>query len=183
LNPGVQFISTGETYNIIKKADYNVIEMGVYTGYPEIKTGLVKSLHPKIHAGILGHLKTADDSEFMREHGIPAIDAVIVNFYDLQNAVEGHHDFESIRQAIDIGGPTLCHSSRKAFISTAVMASIESYHLFLIDIEKHHGCVSLSCRLKLAKETSSIYTKLMLSVDSIFQNVDFDELTNCYHIN
>lgn len=65
INPDILFISTGNTFQVLKKAGFNVIELSEYTGYPEMKTGLVKSLHPKIHAGILGHLYTDDDREFM----------------------------------------------------------------------------------------------------------------------
>jgi len=82
-NPDVVFISTGGTYKLLKEAGLPVIQVSEYTKYPEMKTGLVKSLHPAIHAGLLAHNHTSSDDEFMKENGLKYIDALIVNFYAL----------------------------------------------------------------------------------------------------
>lgn len=182
INPEIQFISTGNTYKLLKEAGVNVIEISEYTGYPEMKTGLVKSLHPKIHAGILGHIYTADDIEFMEQHNIEPIDAVIINFYDLQNEIDNNSDIESKRQAIDVGGPTLCHASRKSFIHTALIASKDEYIDFITYLRENDGSVSLKYRLKMAQKASKIYTQLMIEVDNIIENITYEELERAYEI-
>ena len=182
-NPNITFISTGNTYSLINHAtNLNVIEMSEYTGYPEMKTGLVKSLHPKIHAGILAHVYTPEDYEFLQENEIPTIDAVIVNFYDLKSKIDDNADFESLRQAIDIGGPTMCHASRKAFLSTAIIVDPNQYPDFISHLSKENGSVSLEYRLQLAKEASSSFTSLMNDVNTIFQNAKYSDLQEAYQI-
>ncbi|MDE5802026.1 MAG: hypothetical protein K2I22_03800 [Lachnospiraceae bacterium] len=182
INPDILFISTGNTFQVLKKAGFNVIELSEYTGYPEMKTGLVKSLHPKIHAGILGHVYTDDDREFMQEHEIYPIDLVIINFYDLQKEIDNNTDIESKRQAIDIGGPTLCHAARKSFIHTALLTSNQEYMAFMNHVRTNHGSISLKYRLELAQKASALYTELMLSVNNIVQNISYEELENTYKI-
>lgn len=183
INPNTTFISTGNTYSLIKhNTNLNVIEMSEYTGYPEMKTGLVKSLHPKIHAGILGHIYTPEDCEFLQEHGIPTIDAVIVNFYDLKSRISENADFESLRQAIDVGGPTMCHASRKSFINTAIVVNPNQYPNLISHLSEKGGRVSLKYRLQLAKEASSSFTNLMNDVNTIFQKATYSDLEEVYKI-
>lgn len=182
INPDILFISTGNTFKVLNEAGANVIELSEYTGYPEMKTGLVKSLHPKIHAGILGHLYIEDDREFMLEHDIYPIDLVIINFYDLQKEIDNKSDIESIRQAIDVGGPTMCHAARKSFIHTALLTSNQEYGTFINHVRENQGSVSLKYRLELAKKASEIYTELMLKVNNIIQNISYEELDNTYKI-
>jgi len=182
INPDIKFISTGETFDYINGAGLNTIEIGNYTGFPEMKSGLVKSLHPKIHAGILGNMYTSDDSKYMRANNIPCIDAVIVNFYDLQKELELNRSFEYLRQAIDVGGLTLCHSSRKAFITTAIVTSIQMYPVLIEDAESHSGSVSLSCRLELAKVASKQFTEIMSCIDNVFNSLVYADLINAYSI-
>ena len=182
INPDILFISTGNTFKVLKEAGVNVMEISEYTGYPEMKTGLVKSLHPKIHAGILGHLYTEDDREFMQEHDIYPVDLVIINFYDLQKEIDNNSDIESIRQAIDVGGPTLCHAARKSFIHIALLASSQEYGAFIYHVRENQGSVSLKYRLELAKKASEIYTDLMLNVNNIIQNISYQELESTYKI-
>ena len=120
-NPDVLFISTGGTYKLLKEASLPVIQVSEYTKYPEMKTGLVKSLHPAIHAGLLAHNHTESDDEFMKEQGLKYIQALIVNFYALDEMMADENTtFEMVRQAIDVGGPSMSHNARKAFISTSI---------------------------------------------------------------
>lgn len=126
LNPEVVFIATGKTYEMIKNSNLNVMEVADYINFPEMKTGMVKTLHPAIYAGILGNKYVKDDLDFFKEHGIKEIDAVIVNFYDLYEKKVGD-DFEGIRQAIDIGGPTMCHAARKSFLNTVILPNPNTY--------------------------------------------------------
>ena len=134
--------------------------MADYISFPEMKTGMVKTLHPLIYAGILGNKYVDDDSEFFSEHGINEIDVVVVNFYNLYEKELGD-DFEEIRQAIDIGGPTMCHAARKSFLNTAILSSPELYKEFCDEIIQNTGSITLKLRLKLAQNASIILSKLM----------------------
>lgn len=182
LNPNVQFISTGGTYKILNDSGYNVIDISSITKFPEMETGLVKSLHPAIHAGILSHKYTASDNLFMQTQGFDYIDAVIVNFYPFENIItDSAADFEIKRQMIDIGGPTMAHNARKAFVSTALIVNPKDYSFFISELKNGNGAVSLKTRFALAKIASEKLTKYFCSVNDLFQNTDYDEI-NCYDI-
>lgn len=181
-NPELKIISTGGTYNLIKEAGIEVTEISRYTGFPEMKTGLVKSLHPKIHAGLLAHKYTESDDEFMKEQGIEYIDALIVNFYALDDAMKKTDNFEMIRQSIDVGGPSMSHNARKAFISTALITDPEDYKELVKETEKNNGKVSLKTRLKLVKKASMMINDYMNSVNKLIQNLEIEDLTECYEV-
>ena len=183
MNPEVQFISTGGTYKLLKEAGINVMEVAKYTKYPEMKTGLVKSLHPAIHAGILAHKYTESDDEFMKEQGLKYIDAVIVNFYALDAKAENEDStFEMIRQTIDVGGPSMSHNARKAFISTALITDPENYPLLIEELRANGGSISLSTRINLAKKASTMITDYLKSVDRVIQNINIQQLKDGYEI-
>lgn len=183
VNPDVVFISTGGTYKVIKEAGLNVIEVSAVTKFPEMKTGLVKSLHPVIHAGLLAHKHTKSDDEFMKEQGIDYIDALIVNFYALDEMVKNENaTFEMIRQAIDVGGPSMSHNARKAFISTALITEPSNYKELVSELDKNNGAISLKTRLRLAKKASKMITDYLVSVDKAIQNTSIKDLKRCYEI-
>ncbi len=182
VNPDIIFISTGSTYKLLSEAGYQTIGLAEYTDFPEMKTGLVKSLHPKVYAGILGHLYTEDDAIFMNEHGIEPIDLVIVNFYDLQGTIVGNCDCEDKRQAIDIGGPTLCHAARKSYINTALIADKGEYMSFIRNLTQNNGYISLKERIQMAKKASKVLTQLMLDIDNIVQGTSVDEIEKVYDV-
>lgn len=181
-NPNILFIATGETYKIIKNGGFNVIEVAEYTKYPEMVNGLVKSLHPKIHAGILGHKYTNSDVEYFRNHNIRKIDVVIVNFYDLKSAINDHLNIEEVRQAIDVGGPTLCHSARKSFLNTAVVTSINEYREFSEVIEKYNGRLPIDFRLNLVKRASRNLTNYYKTINQYFQKLSIEDIKSFYDI-
>jgi phosphoribosylaminoimidazolecarboxamide formyltransferase/IMP cyclohydrolase len=161
----------------------NVMEVAKYTKYPEMKTGLVKSLHPAIHAGILAHKYTESDDEFMKEQGLKYIDAVIVNFYALDAKAENEDStFEMIRQTIDVGGPSMSHNARKAFISTALITDPENYPLLIEELRANGGSISLSTRINLAKKASTMITDYLKSVDRVIQNINIQQLKDGYEI-
>lgn len=181
-NPKLKIISTGGTYNLLRQAGRDVIEISEYTGFPEMKSGLVKSLHPKIHAGLLAHRYTESDDEFMRDHDIDYIDALIVNFYALDDAMENSDNFERIRQSIDVGGPSMSHNARKAFISTALITDPEDYRDLIDEVEKNNGKVSLKMRLELVKKASEMINNYMDSVNRLIQGLEYEDLTECYEV-
>jgi phosphoribosylaminoimidazolecarboxamide formyltransferase/IMP cyclohydrolase len=183
MNPGVVFISTGGTYKLLKEAGMPVIQVSEFTKYPEMKTGLVKSLHPAIHAGLLAHNHTLSDDEFMRENGLKYINALIVSFYALDEMMADENaSFEMVRQAIDVGGPSMSHNARKAFISTALITDPSNYKDLIEELERNDGAISLKMRLELAKKASKMITEYLLSVDKAIQKIEIEDLEKCYEI-
>lgn len=183
LNSSVQFLSTGGTYKLLKDAGLNVKEIAEHTQYPEMKTGLVKSLHPAIHAGILAHHYTTSDDEFMKEQGLVYIDAVIVNFYPLEEAKSNPDStFEILRQMIDIGGPTMAHNARKALVSTALITDPKNYRYLVKELKENNGTISIATRLELAKKASKMITDYMISVDEVIQTATTEDIQTCYEI-
>lgn len=182
-NPDVLFISTGGTYERVKEAGLNVVEVSKVTKFPEMKSGLVKSIHPVLHAGILAHKYTESDDEFMKEQNIGYIDALIVNFYALDKmAARDDATFEMIRQAMDVGGPIMSHNSRKALISTALITDPSNYKTLIEELETNNGAISIATRLELAKKASTMITDYMGSVDRVVQATEMKDLEACYEI-
>ena len=111
----VRIISSGGTYRLIKKLGYKCTEVSSYTGFKEMLDGRVKTLHPKIHAGILHDRSNKKHSKEMIKHKFPSIDLIIVNFYPFQKIVNNSKNNKEIIENIDIGGPTMVRASAKNF--------------------------------------------------------------------
>lgn len=146
---GVELLSTGGTYRLLQDAGVAVQEVSEYTGFPEMMDGRVKTLHPKVHGGILA--RRGQDDAVMAEHGINAIDMVVVNLYPFEQTVAkpdcSHQDAV---ENIDIGGPTMLRSAAKnhAFVNVVVNAS--DYDAILAEMAANNGATSLATRLDLA---------------------------------
>ncbi|MDA0272766.1 MAG: bifunctional phosphoribosylaminoimidazolecarboxamide formyltransferase/IMP cyclohydrolase, partial [Proteobacteria bacterium] len=107
---GVEMLSTGGTFKAISEAGFAVREVSDYTGFPEMMDGRVKTLHPKVHGGLLG--RRSVDGQVMKEHGISAIDLLIVNLYPFEETVrKDPGDLAEIVENIDIGGPAMLRSA------------------------------------------------------------------------
>ena len=111
----INIISSGGTYAVIKKLGYQCTELSRYTGFKEMLDGRVKTLHPKIHAGILHDRHNKKHKNEMSKQNFPAIDLIIVNFYPFQKIVKNKTDPKQIIENIDIGGPTLVRAAAKKF--------------------------------------------------------------------
>ena len=105
----IKIISSGGTYNFIKKLGYQCTELSEYTGFKEMLDGRVKTLHPKIHAGILHDRQNKKHQNEMSKQNFPAIDLIVVNFYPFQKIVTNTKNPKKIIENIDIGGPTMAH--------------------------------------------------------------------------
>jgi len=110
---GVEILSTGGTAKAIRDAGINVIDVSNYTGSPEIMDGRVKTLHPKIHGGLLGVRGNSKHETDMKENGIKPIDMVVINLYAFEATVSSGASFETCVENIDIGGPSMLRSSSK----------------------------------------------------------------------
>ncbi len=146
---GVEILSTGGTASVLRDAGLPVKEVSEYTGFPEIMTGRVKTLHPKIHGGLLG--RRGMDDAVMREHGIAPIDLLVVNLYPFEATVarSGHTRDQAIEN-IDIGGPALLRAAAKNHAAVTVVVDSGDYGRVLADLQTHQGAVSEALRYELA---------------------------------
>ncbi len=146
---GYQIISSGGTYQALQSAGIAAKKVSEYTGAPEILGGRVKTLHPKIHGGILARLNLPSDVQELENQNINPIDLVVVNLYPFQATIaeEGVTEAEAIEQ-IDIGGPTLLRAAAKNFAFVTVLSDPRQYDRCLAELEK--GSISLEFRRELA---------------------------------
>ena len=150
---GIEILSTGGTRRVIGEAGIPVRSVSDYTGFPEMMDGRVKTLHPKIHAGLLA---LRDNLEHMREvdrHGIELIDMVVVNLYPFQETIskDGVALEDAIEQ-IDIGGPTMLRSAAKNYRDVAVVVNPDRYPQVIEELRANDGQVSDGLKFELACE-------------------------------
>ena len=150
-NNKVKIISSGGTYKEIKKLKYKCIEVSEFTNSPEILEGRVKTLHPKIHAGILNkRISTSHRSE-MKKNDFENIDLVIVNFYPFENTLKKTNNHNTIIENIDVGGPTMVRSAAKNYKDVTVITSTNQYDELIDELKKNKGSTSLKFREKLSR--------------------------------
>lgn len=192
LNPNIQFLSTGGTYNTIKKylgdnSENNLLQVSEYTGFPEMEGGLVKTLHPKIHAGILGERNNPEHQTYLNEtlHNGVYIDLVVVSLYpfeeivkkiereEIDNQTGKPYNFESGRGNIDIGGPTMIRGAAKNFPSCAVICDPADYNMILTNMTENNGAIDFNQRLKLAPKVFETMGKYDTAIGAYFrQQID-----------
>jgi phosphoribosylaminoimidazolecarboxamide formyltransferase/IMP cyclohydrolase len=150
---GVEIISTGGTARTLREAGVSVKEVSEYTGFPEMLEGRVKTLHPKIHGGLLSRRNNPKDMEEIKEHGIEPIDMVVVNLYPFEETVSKPDvTFEEAIENIDIGGPTMLRSASKNFQDVAVIVDPSDYRKIIKEMKRLNGDLSYKTRFRLAKK-------------------------------
>ena len=146
---GVELLSTGGTYKLLQQAGITVTEVSDYTGFPEMMDGRVKTLHPKVHGGILGRRGT--DDEIMQEHNIEPIDLVIVNLYPFEATVaKPDCSLEDAVENIDIGGPTMVRAAAKNHRDVTIVVNASDYSRILEELNEQSGQLSYETRFDLA---------------------------------
>ena len=146
---GVELLSTGGTFRLLKENNVPVTEVSDYTGFPEMMDGRVKTLHPKIHGGILGRRGT--DDAIMAEHGINPIDMVVVNLYPFEDTVANPDcDLATAIENIDIGGPTMVRAAAKNHNDVAIVVNASDYNRVLKELADNDGELTYSTRFDLA---------------------------------
>jgi phosphoribosylaminoimidazolecarboxamide formyltransferase/IMP cyclohydrolase len=149
---GVEILSTGGTAKLLRDSEVPVMEVSDYTGFPEMMDGRVKTLHPKVHGGILGR-RGADD-EVMERHGIGRIDLVAVNLYPFQNAVaDPDCSLENAIENIDIGGPTMIRAAAKNHRDVVVIVDPHDYGHVIQEMRESAGEVTAATCFRLAVKT------------------------------
>ena len=142
----IKIISSGGTYKSIRKLGYSCTELSKYTGFKEMLDGRVKTLHPKIHAGILHDRKNKRHQNEMNKQNYPAIDLIVVNFYPFQKIVINTSKAKSIIENIDIGGPTMVRAAAKNYNNVTIITNKNDYPNLINEIEKNKGCTTLEFR-------------------------------------
>jgi phosphoribosylaminoimidazolecarboxamide formyltransferase/IMP cyclohydrolase len=149
---GVDLLSTGGTFKSIQDAGIPVTEVSSYTGFPEMMDGRVKTLHPKVHGGLLGRRGT--DDAIMAEHGIKPIDLLVVNLYPFEATVaKANCSLEDAIENIDIGGPAMLRAAAKNHADVAVITDIADYGRIVEEMTTNNGQLSHATRFDLAIKT------------------------------
>jgi len=151
----IKLISSGGTYKEIRKLKFKCLEVSEYTGSPEILGGRVKTLHPKIHAGILSKRNNKSHSKDLKVNNFEEIDLVIVNFYPFEKTLEQTNNHSKIIENIDVGGPTMVRAAAKNYNDVTVITSSDQYNELIDEIEKNKGSTSIEFREKMSLEAFS----------------------------
>ena len=147
---GVALLSTGGSARALAEAGVPVTEVSAHTGFPEVMDGRVKTLHPSIHGGILARRDHPGDQAAMAEHGIDAIDLVVVNLYPFRQTVASGAAPEDCIENIDIGGPALIRAAAKNHPFVTVVTDPDDYGAVLDELAAHDGGTTLTLRQRLA---------------------------------
>ncbi len=168
-----KIISTGGTYQLLKENNINAIEVSEHTGFPEIMDGRIKTLHPKIHAGILSRRKI--DKKIIEEHSIDEIDIVVVNLYPFYSTAKDPNSAESeIIEKIDIGGPTMLRAAAKNHEHVTTIVDPNDYDLVIKELKKNKT-ISKSLKKQLAIKVFSHTANYDLEISNYFNGDQFEE--------
>ena len=148
----IEIISTGGTKKYLDELKVNPKEMSEYTGFPEIMDGRVKTLHPKVHGGILNIRDKAEHQEAKKALDIKNIDMIVVNLYPFKEVVAKGCTFDEAIENIDIGGPSMIRAAAKNFKYVTVVVDPEDYPRVMEDMKAHNGETTKELRFFLAKK-------------------------------
>jgi phosphoribosylaminoimidazolecarboxamide formyltransferase/IMP cyclohydrolase len=172
----VEIISTGGTAKMLRDGGVPVVEVADYTGFPEMLDGRVKTLHPKVHGGILGRRDLPAHLEQMAKHGIQPIDMVVVNLYQFEQTVaKPGCTLEDAIENIDIGGPAMLRSAAKNYKDVAVVVDPQDYPHLMQEMKLNKGALNLGTRFMLATKVF----KLTSGYDSAIYNYLVDKGPAC----
>ena len=169
----VKILSTGGTARVLRDGGIVVTDISEYTGFPEMLDGRVKTLHPKVHGGLLGIRDNTEHVSMMREHGIEDIDLLVVNLYQFEKTVakEGVTLEEAIEN-IDIGGPAMLRSSAKNFKYVTVIVEPSDYDVVLKEMGETGGATSLKTRFRLARKVFRLTHKYDGAISQYLENTE-----------
>ncbi len=171
---GVEILSTGGTAKKIREAGITVKDVSEFTGFPEMLDGRVKTLHPKVHGGILNQRANAEHQKQCAEHGLKNIDLIAVNLYAFEKTVaDPNCSLADAIENIDIGGPTMLRSSAKNFHDVTVIVDPADYPQVLKEI-KDTGNTTLKTRFKLARKVFALTAQYDTVISAWLEKVDVD---------
>ena len=175
VSENVKILSTGGTYKAIKEITSEVIEVSDFTGFEEMMNGIVKTLHPKIHAGILA--RRDQDLEVLEEIGYEPIDLVVVNLYPFKETITQGCSFDEAIEKIDIGGPTMIRSAAKNFKDVAVVSNPSDYSQ-LIEEWKNSDGISYDFRKQLSQKVFETMADYNLSISNYLKEESENNIPN-----
>ena len=168
----IEIISTGGTYELLKKNNINVINISDFTKFPEILSGRVKTLHPKIHGGLLAIPDNAEHIREANENAIESIDLTIINLYPFMDHIKKGSEPDLIRENIDIGGTSMIRSSAKNYHYKTIITDINDYTKLQKQINDNDGAVDLEFRTDLAKKAFSLTAQYDCNIANWFSGSD-----------
>lgn len=169
-----ELISTGGTFKHLKEAGLNPIQIDEVTNFPEMLDGRVKTLHPKVHGGLLAVRDNDEHMKTVQEHGIELIDMVIVNLYPFFENVNKEISLEEKVEFIDIGGPSMLRSAAKNFASVTVVTDVEDYAKVQQEISEN-GDTTIETRKKLAGKVFNLTSAYDAAISQMLLNEDYPE--------
>lgn len=150
---GIEILSTGGTAKTLRDAGISVKDVSEYTGFPEMLDGRLKTLHPRIHGGLLSRRSNPKDMEELKKYEIDTIEMVVVNLYPFEETISKPGvSFAEAIENIDIGGPAMLRSASKNFQDVAVIVDPSDYEKVLKEMKSLNGDLSYATRLELAKK-------------------------------
>lgn len=171
---GIEILSTGGTAKKMRDHGIDVASVSDFTGFPEMLDGRVKTLHPKIHAGILNQRENPDHQKQMEEHGLSHVDLIAVNLYDFAKATSDPDcTVANAIENIDIGGPTMLRAAAKNFQDVTVIVDPADYPQVIKEIEEN-GNTTLKTRFKLMVKVFELTSKYDTAIAAWLQGVDVE---------
>ncbi len=172
INFGVEIISTGGTAKLLEENNIAVTEVSLYTGFPEMLDGRVKTLHPKIHAGLLALRDNSEHMQVLNQHNIGLIDMVVVNLYPFEKTIgKSQVSIREIIENIDIGGPAMLRSAAKNYQSVAVICNPESYARIIAELRKNNGSLPVELLCQLGVEVFNHTSKYDAAIYNYLSNI------------
>ncbi|MCX7926620.1 MAG: bifunctional phosphoribosylaminoimidazolecarboxamide formyltransferase/IMP cyclohydrolase [Candidatus Omnitrophica bacterium] len=176
----VEILSTGGTAKFLMENKIPVVEVSDYTGFPEILDGRVKTLHPKIHAGLLALRSNSQHMQTLQQHNIGPIDMVVVNLYPFERVTaKSDTTEEEAIENIDIGGPSMLRSAAKNYQSVVVICSVEQYSEIVAELKKNNGAISqetaFRCALKVFETTSRYDASIAAYFNNLLKKKDIEK--------
>ncbi|HRZ87054.1 MAG TPA: bifunctional phosphoribosylaminoimidazolecarboxamide formyltransferase/IMP cyclohydrolase [bacterium] len=182
----IEIVSTGGTAALLKEAGLPVVSIADFTGFPEMLDGRVKTLHPKVHGGILAK---RDDEKHVREmekHGIQPIDMVVINLYPFEQTIaKPNVPFDEVIENIDIGGPSMIRSAAKNYKDVAVVVNPSKYEPVLNELKKNDCRLSEELKFRLAVEafkTTSSYDTVIYNYLKGMMSLPMPDFSQDYHV-
>ncbi len=170
---GVEIISTGGTFKLLQQEKIPAREISDFTNFPEMMDGRVKTLHPKVHGGLLAVLENPEHVAAAKKHQIESIDLLIINLYPFVETVAKTNDEEEIIENIDIGGPAMVRSASKNFAYKTVISSVEQYENLIAEMEKNSGSTSFEFRKDAAAQAFKNIADYDVAISNWFNKSDF----------
>src|SRR5919199_3056504 len=153
---GVEIVSTGGTAARLRESGAEVRDISDLTGFPEMMDGRVKTLHPKVHGGLLGVRDNPEHAAAMAEHDIAPIDLVVVNLYPFLKTVMSGADRDTIIENIDIGGPSMVRAAAKNHAHVAILTDPADYAALLEELDRTGGSTTLASRRRFAAKAYAL---------------------------